>query len=220
MAADIRNIDDDPEVRRFADLAQTYRQRLADLAGMRERLVVTGGADDADQRAAAMLAGGLFTAPRSAASLSDEASVLKMAILRAEAAERDARAVAVLTISREYQLPERAAELRENTARAIDGLLDALDASGQFADKLETADISATGVRWPGRAEDQLTTMLAGLRLDLGVATDDAHELERSAGRRGEAVIELQARPAPVAKRSIRQRIAAVADEIGEMMPG
>jgi hypothetical protein len=216
MVADIRGIDDDAEVRRFADLAQTYRQRLADLAKLRERQVLADGVDDADQRAAAMLAGGSFAAPRSLASIADEQSVVRMAIARAEAGERDARAAAVLTISKEYRLPERAAELRESIASAIDNLLAALAESDRFAGKLEMADVSPTGVRWPGCGDQTLIAMLAGLRLDLGVATADTHELERRAGRRGEAgLVELQARPAPAVAKSVRRKIA---DAVGEML--
>jgi hypothetical protein len=219
MAADIRNIDDDIEVRRFADLTRTYRQRLADLAKLRERLVLADSVDDIGERAAALVAGVEFTAPRSLASIGDEEAVLRRAIARTEDAERDARAQAAVAISRECRLPEQAGQLRENIAVAIDNLLDALAASDRFADELEAADVSATGVRWPGRADERLTAMLAGLRLDLGVATDDGHELERRAGRRGEAVVELQARPAPVvAKQTIRKRVTDKLGEIGEQM--
>ena len=132
----------------------------------------------------------------------------------------DARSQAVLTVSRECRLPERAGEIRESIARAIDDLLVALHEADEFADHLNQVSISATGARWPGCGDDRLQSLLAGLRLDLGVATDKGHELERRAGRRGEAMIELQARPAPAVAKSVRRKIADAVGEIGVMISG
>jgi hypothetical protein len=223
MVADIRNVDDDIEVRRFADLTRTYRQRLAVLARTRERLVMADSSvDDLAERAAAMIDGTEYIPPRSLASIGDEEAVLRRAIARTEDAERDAHARAAVAISRECRLPEQASKLRENIAVAIDNLLAAMAASDRFADRLEQAGISAAGERWPGCGEPAIIESLAGLRIDLG-GTDAATllMLERRAGIRVEPAFVLQDRPAPAAvKQTIRKRVSAALDEIGVQMIG
>jgi hypothetical protein len=215
MSADIPSVDSNPEVVRLGRLIETYRARISELSAQRDRLVMQDEATNVVGRAEALASGGAYQPVRTADQIDDELSVLRGAIRRIDAQAIDARAMATIRITHDARLHERAAELRSAVAAGIDGLMAALHEAEQFADHLNQASISATGARWPGCGDDRLQSLLAGLRLDLGVATDKGHELERRAGRRGEAMIELQARPAPAVAKSVRRKIV---DAVGEML--
>jgi hypothetical protein len=220
MVADIRNVDADAEVVRLARLIETYRARISELSVQRNQIAMADEATNTVARAAALANGGQYQPVRSAEQIDDELAVLRAAIRRVDAQVIDARAMATIRITRDAKLHERAEALRIAVAAGIDAVLAALRESEQFVDQLDQAGISATGARWSGAADDRLHSLLAAHRLDLGDLPGDRLEaVERQAGRRSESPI-VPERPAPVAKRSIRQRIAAVADEIGEMMPG
>ena len=167
-------------------------------------------------RAQSLAAGGKFEPVRDAASVDDEARVVRSAVERIERQMTDARSQAVMSISRECRLPERAGAIRESIARAIDVLLVALHEADEFADHLNQVSISATGARWPGCGDDRLQSLLAAHRLDLGdLPADRLEAVERRAGRRSESPI-VPERPAP-AKPTMRRKIV---DTLGEMIAG
>jgi hypothetical protein len=187
---------------------------------MREQISMTDEVSQVLARAQSLAAGGKFEPVRDAASVDDEARVVRAAIDRIERQMTDARSVAVLTISKQCRLPERAAELRAAIAAGIDAVLAAMAASDQFAAELERAEVSPTGPRWPGCGEPAIIELLAGLRIDLGVTdAETLLMLERRAGIRVEPAFVMRDRPATVVK-SVRKKIADKLDEIGEMISG
>ena len=216
MSADIRSVDNDVEVARLGKLIQTYKSRLVELAKMREQISMTDEVSQVLARAQSLAAGGKFEPVRDAASVDDEARVVRSAVERIERQMTDARSQAVLSISRECRLPERAAVLRSAVAEACDALMSALLEADQFADQLDQAGITAAGARWPGCGDDRLSSLLAAHRIDLpDLPADRLAAVERRAGRRSESPIVLE-RPAP-AKPTMRRKIV---DTLGEMIAG
>ena len=220
MVADIPPIDSNPEVVRLGRLIATYKSRLVELAKMREQISMTDEVSQVLARAQSLAAGGKFEPVRDAASVDDEARVVRSAVERIERQMTDARSQAVLSISRECRLPERAAASRAKIANACAGLMAAIDEAQALADGMDAAEISPTGLRWPGCGAPTIVESLAGLRIDCGV--NDAETLlmlERRAGIRVEPAFMLQDRPAP-AKPTMRRKIADKFAEIGEQMLG
>jgi hypothetical protein len=217
MSADIPSIDSNPEVIRLGRLIATYKARLVELAKMREQVSMADVATDTVARAEAVASGGEYKAARSAASLDDEATVVRAAVERIERQMTDARSQAVLSISRECRLPERAGELRSAVAEACDALMSALHEADQFVDRLDQAGITAAGARWPGCGDDRLSSLLAAHRIDCGgLPADRLAAVERRAGRRSDPPIVLE-RPAPAVAKSVRRKIV---DTLGEMIAG
>ena len=216
MSADIPSVDSNPEVIRLGRLIATYKARLVELAKMREQISMTDEVSQVLARAQSLAAGGKFEPVRDAASVDDEARVVRSAVERIERQMTDARSQAVLSISRECRLPERAAVLRSAVAEACDALMAALHEADQFADQLDQAGITAAGARWPGCGDDRLSSLLAAHRIDLpDLPADRLAAVERRAGRRSESPIVLE-RPAP-AKPTMRRKIV---DTLGEMIAG
>ena len=222
MVADIRSVDNDAEVVRLGRLIQTYQARITELAVQRERITMSDTAANVVGRAQALAAGGTYQPVRSAGEIDDELAVLRGAIRRVDAQAIDARAMAKIRITRDAKLHERAAASRAAVAAACDALLAALDEAQALADAMDAAEVSPTGARWPGCPVPDFPELLAGLRLECSANLDAeaAHTLARRAGHFIVPVFsEIPEQPAPVAKQTIRKRIAAALDEIGEMMP-
>ena len=220
MVADIPSIDLNPEVVRLGRLIATYKARLVELAAMRRNIAMADEAANTVARAEALASGGAYQAVRTTESIDDEAVVVRAAIKRIERQMVDARSVAVLTISKQCRLPERAAASRVAVAAHAAALMAALDEAQALADAMDAAEISPTGLRWPGCGAPTIVESLAGLRIDCGV--NDAETLlmlERRAGIRVEPAFVMQDRPAP-AKPTMRRKIADKFAEIGEQMLG
>jgi hypothetical protein len=131
--------------------------------------------------------------------------------------------VAVLTISKQCRLPERAAASRAKIANACAALMVAIDEAQALAGGMDAADISPTGPRWTGCPAPGLPEMVASLALECseGLDAKAVHALQRKAGILIEPVYsELPAALAPAPKPSIRKRVAAALDEIGVQMIG
>jgi hypothetical protein len=217
MVADIRSVDNDAEVVRLGRLIQTYQARITELSVQRERITMADTAANVVGRAQALAAGGTYQPVRTAGEIDDELAVLRGAIRRVDAQAIDARALATIRITRDEKLLERAAASRAKIAAACDALMAALHEAQALADGMDAAEISPTGVRWPGCGAPTIVESLAGLRIDCGVTdAETLLMLERRAGIRVEPVFMLQDRPAP-AKPTMRRKIV---DTIGEMISG
>lgn len=219
MSADIPSVDSNSEVIRLGRLIATYKARLVELAAMRSSIAMADGAANTVARAEAVASGGEYQAVRTTASLDDEVAVVRGAVERIDRQMVDARSLAVLTVSRECRLPERAAASRVKVAAACDALLAALDEAQALADAMDAAEVSPTGLRWPGCPVPDFPELLAGLRLECSANLDAeaAHTLARRAGHFIVPVFSEIADLKP-AKQSIRKRIASKIDEIGEQM--
>jgi hypothetical protein len=223
MSADIPSIDSNPEVVRLGRLIATYKSRLVELARIREQISMADEVSQVLARAQSLAAGGRFEPVRDAASVDDEARVVRAAIGRIERQTVDARSVAVLTISKQCRLPERAAASRGKVAAACAALMVAIDEAQALAGGMDAADISPTGPRWTGCPAPGLPEMVASLALECseGLDAKAVHALQRKAGILIEPVYsELPAALAPAPKPSIRKRVAAALDEIGVQMIG
>jgi len=217
MAANqIPNLSDDAELNRLEKLSASYQSRVAELCIERDKLAMVDEAANVVSRAQALAAGAEYQPLRSAEAISDEIAVLRGAVERVSAQAVDARSAAVVRITRDAKLHERAAETRAQVALKCQELLAALDASRELAEQMENAGLSATAERWTGCAEASLVESLAGLQIDCGgIDAEAMRSLERRASRRVEPAFEMRDRPAPAAKPSIRKRAAEV---LGELM--
>ena len=215
----IPSVSDDGELVRTERLAATYRARLADLGAMRDRLALMGESVAVDARAEALANGAAFEPVRSTESINDECQVIRAAIQRVTAQAVDARAAAVIRITRDSRLPERAAESRAQVALKCHELLAAIDAARELGDAMEGAGLTAAGPRWPGCPAPGVFEAVAGLALETSEGVIDAEavrELQRKAGIFVEPVFsEAPNRPAPVAVKSLRRKVA---ETIGELM--
>ena len=214
----IPSVSDDGELVRTERLAATYRARLADLGAMRDRLALMGESVAVDARAAALANGAAFEPVRSTESINDECRVIRAAIQRVTAQAVDARAAAVIRITRDSRLHERAGQARAQVALKCHELLAAIDAARELGEQMENAGLAPVGPRWPGCPAPNLPELLADLQLECSVGLDAeaVRELQRKAGIFVEPVFsEAPNRPAPAVAKSVRRKIV---DAVGEIL--
>jgi hypothetical protein len=216
-ANQISSPDADSEVIRLEKLNANYRSRITELVALQAKLAMADTAANLVSRAEALAGGGAYEPVRSAVEIDDEISVLRGAAARVSEQTIDARAMAVIRITRDTKLHERAAETRAQVAAACAALLAAIDAARELSDTMDAADISPTGPRWTGCPAPGVPEAVAGLALECGEGLDAeaVHALRLKAGIFVEPVFSEAARPAPVIVKSLRRKVA---EAIGELM--